>query len=359
MNLLIAGRGAPERGGIPTFLDWLVSTARAQGWTVTFVNLSPGADTAGGRWRVSNLQRSLKDAVTVARRTSAGDIVHIHTAMAPASTAVRAGLLCAAARVRGGRVLLHVHGGLLPLWATSGARRTILRLCASAAHHVATVSASTFQAVADVIGPAHTTLVRNGVDTERFHPGAPHDRHGAPVVLYVGHLSPRKGIGDLLDAADRLTQMGIDHQVLMVGGRPDEGASHAVQIDPSRHPTVRHRESQPTDAMPGIYREADLLCLPSWWEAMPLSVLEGMASGLPVVATDVGDVHTAVIEDRTGILVPPKTPESLADALASLLRDEALRKKMGRMARETAEQEWSAHATWSQILAIYRRLERP
>lgn len=358
MKLLVVGRGAPERGGIPTFLNWLVTTATANGATVDFVNLSPGTDTPGGRWRLTNLTRSFRDVASVARRTSTGDIVHVHSAMAPASTMIRAAVLCAAARARGGRVLLHVHGGRLPLWVTTRVRTVLLRVCTSTAHHVAAVSGDTYRTVADVTGSSRTTLIRNGVDTVTFHPGGAHEVRAAPVILYVGHLSPRKGVGDLLDATARLSETGVEHTLMIVGGAPDEGASHAVNVDPRQFPTVQLRGPQPTEAMPDLYREADVLCLPSWWEAMPLSVLEGMATGLPVVATDVGDIHTAVVAGRHGFLVPPRAPDQLASALSTLLHDEELRTKMGRAARETAELDWSAEATWKQIVTTYQRLER-
>ena len=356
MSLLIVGRGEPERGGIPTFLNWLSATAAAHQRPVTFLNLSPGVDTPGGRWRLTNLRRSLRDAVGVARLTSRRDIVHIHTAMAPGSTAVRAALLCGAARTRGGLVLLHVHGGRLPLWATSRGRRALLRLSLSLAHEVATVSQDTFASVASLIGDARVTLISNGVDTLTFHP-ADTARTTTPVILYVGHLSPRKGVRDLLEAADKLAEWGIEHELVIIGGSPDEGAAHAVTIDAAQHATVRYRGPLAPADMPTAYRDADVLCLPSWWEAMPLTVLEGMASGLPVVATDVGDVGTAIEHGVSGLLVQPRAPDELAAALASLLQDPALRRRMGANARRAAEDRWADHQTWAQIQATYRRLE--
>jgi glycosyltransferase involved in cell wall biosynthesis len=356
VSLLIVGRGEPERGGIPTFLSWLSTTAGTDRAPVTFLNLSPGVDTPGGRWRLTNLRRSLHDARRVAQHCSRRDIVHIHTAMAPGSTAVRAALLSGAARARGGRVLLHVHGGRLPLWATGRARRALLRASLSLAHEVATASGDTFALISALAGDRRVSLIRNGVDTVTFHP-TDRVRTGTPVILYVGHLSPRKGVGDLLTAAAQLVEWGVDHELVIVGGAPDEGAAHAVAIDPAQHPTVRYRGPLAPADMPTAYRDADVLCLPSWWEAMPLSVLEGMASGLPVVATDVGDVGTAIEHGRSGLLVPPRAPDELAAALASLLTDPALRRRMGENARRAAEEHWSDSGTWTQIQARYQQLE--
>ena len=86
--------------------------------------------------------------------------------------------------------------------------------------------------------------------------------------------------------------------------------------------------------MPAVYAQADVFCLASWYEAMPLSVLEAFASGLPVVATDVGDVARVVVPGETGALAEPHDPVSLADALEPLLRDADLRRRMATAGRQ-------------------------
>ena len=98
--------------------------------------------------------------------------------------------------------------------------------------------------------------------------------------------------------------------------------------------------TRPPEEMPAVYAAADVFCLPSWWEAMPLSVLEAMAAGLPVVATDVGDVGRDRVDDgETGFVVPPRRPEQLAACAAqTLLEDPALRRGgWGTPARARAE----------------------
>ncbi len=108
--------------------------------------------------------------------------------------------------------------------------------------------------------------------------------------------------------------------------------------------------------MPAAYAEADVFCLPSWWEAMPLSVLEAMASGLPVVATEVGDVPRLVEDGRTGFVVPSRDPQSLANALAKLLSDPALARSMGAAGRARADERFSSTVTVRNVAQLYSEL---
>src|SRR5262249_46869364 len=100
------------------------------------------------------------------------------------------------------------------------------------------------------------------------------------------------------------------------------------------------------------YAAADVFCLPSWWEAMPLSVLEAMAAGLPVVATDVGDVARLVTPD-CGRVVPMRSPHVLAEALRPLLEDPQTRRRMGEAARARARSTFSSTVTATAIGRLY------
>jgi glycosyltransferase involved in cell wall biosynthesis len=107
------------------------------------------------------------------------------------------------------------------------------------------------------------------------------------------------------------------------------------------------------ELMPSVYAEADVFCLPSWWEAMPLSVLEAMAAGLPVVATDVGEVSRVVIDGEHGFVPPPHAPEQLADSLRKLLGDAGAARRMGDAARSRAVSSFSSGATDRAVGALY------
>src|SRR5680860_836689 len=123
LRILLVGKGFPDRGGIPTFLDTLLGSALAELNDVTFLNVAHSGTPQGGQATAANLVRTARDAAAVWRAARGRDVVHIHSALVPSVTAVRAGLLAAAARSRGCAVVLPVHGGKLDLWLTKPARR--------------------------------------------------------------------------------------------------------------------------------------------------------------------------------------------------------------------------------------------
>jgi glycosyltransferase involved in cell wall biosynthesis len=177
-------------------------------------------------------------------------------------------------------------------------------------------------------------------------------------VLYVGLLSPRKGVLDLIEASRMLQAQGVRHELRLLGGTPDEGPAAAVPVHEAAAGAAELLGTRSPEDMPRAYAEADVFCLPSWWEAMPLSVLEAMAAGLPVVATDVGDV-SRLVTPACGRVVPAQSPELLADALRPLLEDESLRRRMGRSARRRARSTFSSSATADAIGRLYDELRPP
>jgi glycosyltransferase involved in cell wall biosynthesis len=210
------------------------------------------------------------------------------------------------------------------------------------------------RALRSALGDAKVRLVDNGVRVEDFAAGG--RAREVPRVLYVGLLTPRKGLLDLVEASRLLTARGVAHELCLVGGTPDEGPAAEAPVRAAAAGVARLLGSRPREEMAAVYADADVFCLPSWWEAMPLSVLEAMASGLPVVATDVGDVPRAVAHGETGYVVPPRCSEALADALEPLLRDERLRRRMGAAGQERVRAQFSSAATARSLSAVFGEL---
>src|SRR5215216_4833995 len=140
MRILLVGTGPPATGGISTYLQWLLASEVARRHDVTLLNVTVAGSREGGRLSTANLRRTAGDAWRVWRCAADADLVHIHSAVAPAVTLLRVGLLAAAARVRGSRVVIHAHGGLLPLWLQGRLRRSLARAALAPASHVVCVS---------------------------------------------------------------------------------------------------------------------------------------------------------------------------------------------------------------------------
>ncbi len=352
-RVLLVGKGYPDRGGIPSFLQMLVESELASRYRLGFLNVAHHGEREGGKVTTGNLTRTFHDARAVFARAKRQDIVHIHSALAPTVTVLRAGLLALAARSRGCTVIVHAHGGNIETWLRTPLRRRLLQASMLPAHRVVAVWSAGERALQEALGPAKVRLIDNGVDCSRYaEPETPHD---PPRVLYVGLLTPRKGVLDLIEASRMLTAQGVPHELRLLGGTPDEGPDAAVPVHEAADGTATLLGTRAPEDMPQAYAEADVFCLPSWWEAMPLSVLEAMAAGLPVVATDVGDV-SRLLTPACGQVVPTKSPHLVAEALRPLLEDVDMRRRMGEAARDRAQSTFSSSATAQAIGALYDEL---
>ncbi len=141
----------------------------------------------------------------------------------------------------------------------------------------------------------------------------------ALVVGWIGRLSSEKGADIFLRAAARVLAECPGARFVVVGDGPDLATLNALIDDLNIRKSVLlvgRRED-----MPAVYASLDVMVSSSRQEGLPMAILEGMASGLPLVATAVGDVPTVVRDGRTGILVPSENVESLAEAMVELLRD--------------------------------------
>lgn len=354
-KVLLVGKGAPDRGGIPSFLQMLLRSSLAETHQMSFLNVAHSGTPQGGKPTAGNVIRTVRDTLAVRRAARGQDVVHIHSAMAPAVTVIRAALLAGAARSRGAAVVVHVHGGNVEFWLTNRLRRALVRLAMAPAHRVVAVWTAGERALGQVLPAGRVQLIDNGVSLAA-HP-APRAEHTPPRVLYVGLLTPRKGVLDLLDASRLLAERGVDHELWLLGGTPDEGPSAEAEVRAELDGRARMLGTRAPEHMPAAYAEADVFCLPSWWEAMPLSVLEAMASGLPVVATDVGDVPRLVLDGRTGFVVPPRNPTSLAGALERLLRDPQRASRMGKAGRDRVAERFSSAATVREMSLLYEQLK--
>ncbi len=315
-------------------------------YDVELLNLTRQAEYRAGVLSSSNISRTLADVGRVFRSAGRFDVVHLHSSFVPAVTLIRAALLLGAARLRGSATVLHIHGGNLPEWTDRAWKRLLIRAALSTATEVVSVS----DGITSALNLPGTHTIYNGVDTNTFAPDLTRSPD-EPVIVFAGILTRRKGVVDLIEASHLLLSRGVAHQLVIVGGRPDEGIEEEDLVrDAATGPEVLVG-AVPHDQMANYLRDADIFCLPSWFEAMPLSILEALASGLPVVATRVGQIPS-IIDDSVGRLVEPQEPTALAEALETLLTDHELRRRLSANARSKALDEHSLDRTISEIDAV-------
>jgi glycosyltransferase involved in cell wall biosynthesis len=222
------------------------------------------------------------------------------------------------------------------------------------------------------LDPRRTLQIGNGVDVDRFLPASAETRRslrrqlmgdGAPdgaICCTVARLSAQKGLDVLVDAAAILRGRRGEPpaRFLVVGdGELREPIERRIaQLGVSD--TVELVGAQPPEAIPSWLASADIFVLPSHYEGLSLAVMEAMASGLPVVITQVSGSAELVPTPDDGRVVRPGDAESLADAIEELLADPDLRAALGRRAHERA-QAFSWEACFARTAAVLREVAIP
>lgn len=199
--------------------------------------------------------------------------------------------------------------------------------------------------------------IGNGIDTDRFTPGdrlAARARIGlteAPVIGFVGRLTPQKGVEVLIAAFHALEHPRA--QLLIVG----DGESRAALESAARagRNAARITFLGSRKDTPELFRAMDLFVLPSYVEAFPMVLLEAMASGVPVIGTPVGDVPKIIAAD-VGQITPLGDAPALRAVVEHLLADEAARAGMGRLARANVVANHSAEAFARNYVQLYERI---
>lgn len=193
----------------------------------------------------------------------------------------------------------------------------------------------------------------SGVDTTRFAPVP--EPPGPPAAALVARMLWDKGVGELVAAARILRARGDGPAVRLVGPRDD----HNPAAIPRR--TLEGWVAEGVVDWAGevadiaaLWRQTAIAVLPSYREGLPKALLEAAASGRPMVATDVPGCREIVRHGETGLLVPPRDPAALADALARLAGDADLRRRLGANARRLVEERFGEQAIAAAVAALYR-----
>lgn len=228
--------------------------------------------------------------------------------------------------------------------------------------------------------------VYNGVDPARFEPNGYWDSPASRqhrTLLYVGRMSPEKGVHVLLEAFEALCRRMPDVQLTMIGAQGQVPAGYLVSLseDPRVRnlarfydaegywPKLQRQMDRPAlrgrvachdaidhNTLPGLYRKSYALIQPSLSEAFGIPLVEAMSSGIPVVASRVGGMPEIVQDGRCGRLVEPDDPAQLAEAIERLLDDHASARQMGRAGRQRVTEQFTWQSVADRVIGVYRSL---
>ena len=341
-----AGVAAMVRAGASVFL-------RSRGCTARFVVASlrsAGWDLKAIVWRAFHVG----EAVLVREHCRRNSITHLHAQFGQ-STATVAWLAHELdAAVSDGTLTwsFTIHG--FQDFVNEG--QTRLDLKARSAAFVVCVSDFTRSQLMRITDPQHWPrlhVVRCGIDFDAF-PFAPRCELGhPPVILTVGRLSTEKGHLVLLDALAELRAAGSDAVVELVGDGDHRAGIEAHARTLGVGDGVRIAGELPPDVVAERLAAAAVFCLPSFAEGLPVSIMEAMATGTPVVTTYVSGIPELAIDRETAMVVPAGNAAQLAYALASVLADDALRERLVVNALARVRAAHDIHDNVAQLAALF------
>ena len=284
-------------------------------------------------------------------------MVHVHLGEDLAVLPVGA----AAARLHRLPLVLTVHTSLRHTLAVGDLRSAILKTLGGPIERWGERSA---EAVVVITPRLYRLLLSDGVEEDRLHlipPGVnpslfvgpfedPFSGVGKPRVLFVGRLTPQKGVGTLVAAVGLLKDPSA--RVLLVGDGPERPAlerqAERIGVGDRLHFVgfLAH------ERLPAMFSHADLLVLPSLYEELGTVLLEAMQAGLPIVASKTGGVPDVIEDGVNGLLVPPADPGALARAIDRLLADSGLARRLSEGAQGRGK-DYGWEVLAGRVLAVY------
>jgi glycosyltransferase involved in cell wall biosynthesis len=250
--------------------------------------------------------------------------------------------------------ILHLHGADFDTWyeASSPWRKRIVRATFDRASSIIVLSRSWQEWARTITRNPAIVAIYNPV---RMPERADFSLREPACVLFLGQLGNRKGTYDLLQAAARVVNKHPGLKLVMAGdGELGRVRDEVARLGLQDHVEVLDWVSGARKA--ALLERAAIYALPSYCEGLPMSVLEAMAVGLPIVCTPVGGVPEAITDGLEGLLVVPGDVDALSQALDALLSQLDLRRQMGEAARSKVVNTFSAACVLPQLEAVYRKL---
>jgi colanic acid/amylovoran biosynthesis glycosyltransferase len=197
-----------------------------------------------------------------------------------------------------------------------------------------------------------------GVDPMRFCPQRRVVRTGIFHILCVGRLTPAKGQHILIAAACLLRNAGRQFRISMVGAGPDAESLKLAANAACLSGIIEFTGALNQTEVHHLYTQADAFVLPSFAEGIPVVLMEAMACGIPCISSRITGISELIRSDQEGFLLPPSDVPALADALAVLMDDVALRGRIGRFARARVEASYHLEKNIGQLVQLFgHRLE--
>lgn len=371
MRVLVAHDvSASKTGGMSRIMGSIHDRLVARGDEVDYFHAEDATASVPMLRRFSFPSDVYTEARTALRHGRRYDVVNIHEPSAVAS-------LLGRRRLGNPRIVVTTHGVERRAWDLALAERRLGRDGPSLKTRIVYPLSSLWQSRLGLTYADHVFCLneedraylvdRFGIDDERItriFPGADgvyadsasaRDYHGAERLLFAATWRKNKGIEDLVPAFAALVERHPRLTLVVLGAGVEADAVRAAFPEAAR--SAVHCLTAATDAeAAAVYASADVFLLPSLFEGTPLTLVEGMASGLPIVTTAVCGMKDLIEAGRNGLLVPIRSPETIVRAVAELIESRDLRQRLGTAARHDARTRYTWDLAAERVATAYARL---
>lgn len=351
MKVLMIGSDLSVKGGITSVINQLIAHDwKQEGIEMNFIPSYIEANAVKKMLFFANAYRKIKTEL----KKNKPDAVHIH--MSYKGSFARKCLIHKLCAKYGVKDVIHLHGSEFQKWYDESSEklkakiRTLLRECGAMI-----VLGEAWNERIKTIEPKTNTVVVN--NTVHIPADVAHWDKECLRVLFLGVLIKRKGVENLLEAIALLKKRGtISKTKFLIAGTGEEEAFLKKKAkDLGIENSVEFLGWTTGDEKEKLLKECQVLVLPSYNEGLPVAVLEAISYGLPVIATRVGDMETAVKDGYNGLLTDPGDVEGLANAIERL-KDETVYTAFGANARTLAESRFSDEHYFSTLAKLYNEI---
>jgi len=261
----------------------------------------------------------------------------------------------AVAKLVGCRVVYQVHGGAFPVDFCKGSRLRswLLRAVLRAADVVVLLSEVARQAYFSFDPGLRVSVVPNAIEVDGALPDKVRDPLAPLRLVYLGRLVETKGLFEAIEALASLRATGVLTLMTFAGTGPDEARLKERVSALGLADRVEFKGAVFGAAKGALWQEADVLVFPTYWEGLPYTLLEGMASLTVPVICPVGAIPEVMEHGKQGLFVPPKDPARLAAAIRRLHENRAELVEMARAGRERVLERYTVRRLVGQLAAVY------
>lgn len=198
--------------------------------------------------------------------------------------------------------------------------------------------------------------INPGVDTDQFSPDGPTIETDGPTILFVGRFVPAKNLTLLMDAFSRVVEDWPSATLRLIGDGPIKSDIQSKISDRDLQDSVRLEGYVDNNNLPKVYRSSDVFALSSQRENHPITLLEAMSCGTPVVAPSIGAIPEIVEDERTGLLYPSGSVSELSETIDRILSNPGLRTSCSRRAREKSMNDFDWFKNQAELFELFNRV---